>query len=388
MRPRIGVALQGDPGEPGSWSGVVEAVVDGLEQTGAEVVGIRAEIPAVSLVNERILRRTWAEAAADRSTGALSGLAGRAAVRRAGRLDGIVQLGSGFLLAPAIPLVTYEDLTVAQAVTMPDETYRALSERHTRHWVARQRKVYARASACCVGSGFAKASVVGDYGVPAERVHVVGFARNAEPTHAARDWSQPRFLFVGREWERKNGPRVLRAFARLREEHPGARLDLVGGHPAIDEPGVTGHGLIRFGIAAERARYDALLAAATCLVMPSLFEAFGIAHLDAAAAGVPSIGTTLGGAAEAIGPGGVVVEATDDDAVLAAMRRLSDPGTAAAMGEAASRHAELFSRRAVAERLLRALRPPGVDVEALAPFLDTPGVVAASAPVPAEDLAG
>ena len=54
-----------------------------------------------------------------------------------------------------------------------------------------------------------------------------------------RDWSRPRFLFVGVDWRRKNGAAVLDAFEEVRRVVPAASLDLVGNHPEIDAPGVT-----------------------------------------------------------------------------------------------------------------------------------------------------
>jgi hypothetical protein len=51
------------------------------------------------------------------------------------------------------------------------------------------------------------------------------------------------------------------------------------------------------------------------------------------------------------------------------MRRLTDPDRAAALGERARQHAERFTWRQVAERILRALRIPGVDHSDLAEFL-------------------
>jgi glycosyltransferase involved in cell wall biosynthesis len=91
-------------------------------------------------------------------------------------------------------------------------------------------------------------------------------------------------------------------------------------------------------------------------VMPSECEPFGMAYVEAAAASVPSIGTTVGGAADILGDdGGVLVAPGDEAALRDAMRRLADPGASGAMGEAAHRRAERFTWAAVAGRLLRAL---------------------------------
>ena len=379
---RIGVARQGDVLDPAAWSGVVAALIDGLRQAGAEVVPVPAHAPRFRRLNSLWLR-TYAAELADAPTAAVCSAAAARALRRAGHLDGVIQLGSGFTLPPGTRFVTFDDMTVRQARKTPDEPYRKLSERAVQRWIARQARIFESAAGCCAMSHWAAESIIGDYGIDPARVHVVGTARNEAAAPVARDWSRPRFLFVGREWERKNGPRLLRAFARVHAEHPEARLDLVGGHPPVDEPGVFGHGMLRHGDPDAQRRLRDLLQGATCLVMVATYEPFGAAFVDAGGAGLPSIGSSVGGARDAIGPGGLVVDPDGDDALANAMLRLSDPAFAERLGTAAIAHARLFDRRVVAERMLRALLgDAAADAQDLAPHLQaaTPPAVAADHP--------
>lgn len=373
--PRIAIAFQGDPTDPQAWSGVPAGIASGLSAAGAEPVAVDARFPGASRL-ANVLRMSWADATANRGFAAASSRTAERAVRRAG-VDGAVALGSGFALPASVPTVTYEDMTVAQALERDDPVYAALGERRARRWQERQKRIYERNRACCVASSWVARSVRDDYGVPIEKVHVVGVGRNAEAVEAeGRDWSQPRFLFVGADWERKRGAAVVEAFVTVRERQPTATLDLVGNHPPVEADGVTGHGRLRLDSSEGQRKYAELLSRATCFLMPSTYEPFGIAYVDAGAAGVPSIGTTVGGAPDAVGPGGRVVDPADPDALLEAMIDLSDPETARRRGELARQHAALLTWNAVAERLLRALRPPGLDLEGLAGFLDlspTPG---------------
>lgn len=352
----------------------------GLVETGAEAVGIRTE-PASRLVRAATynaisvayLRPHVAVAAAVRrarraaraSTGiaAVSSWAAPKALRQAGRLDGIIQIGAGYTLATDVPIVTLEDMTVAQMRRHPYEGWDLLSERAFDSRVARQQRAYDQAVACALTSPWAAESVIRDYGIAPEKVHVVGVGRNHTAPEAARDWSRPRFLFVGMDWLHKNGPMVLRAFARLREERPDARLDVVGRHPPLDAPGVTAHGVLRLDVPEQSERLERLFAQATCFVMPSQYDASAIAYVEAADAGLPSIGTSNGGSDYLIGDGGVVVDPRDEGALLAEMRRLADPETAARTGAAAKIRSELFTWSAVARRLVRAL--DGAPSEAL-----------------------
>lgn len=368
---RIAIVLQGNADDPGAWSGVPAGLASGFEAAGCEPVPIDALFPGSRTVS-RALRMSWADESAHPLYARACGIAADRGLRAAAPLDGAVAIGSGYLLSTDVPFATYEDMTLAQALSLPDPTYESLSERAAARWRARQGKAYGRATACCVSSEWAASSIRDDYGVDAAKVHVVGFGRNSDPRDVDRDWSTPRFLFVGGDWERKRGGAVVEAFAAVRERHPDATLDLVGGHPPIDEPGVTGHGFIPMGTPEGRDRYASLLMRATCFVLPSAYEPFGISYLDAGAWGVPSIGTTVGGAPSAIGDGGRVVDPSNGETLRRAMLELADPDTAQRLGARAHERTELFTWRAVAERILRALSPPGVDVSELAPFLEPP----------------
>jgi glycosyltransferase involved in cell wall biosynthesis len=86
-------------------------------------------------------------------------------------------------------------------------------------------------------------------------------------------------------------------------------------------------------------------------VMPSKLEPYGIVYAEAASAGLPSIGTSVGGSRDSIGSGGVLVDPEDEAALVAAMRRLSDPGTARSLGERALEHSKKNTWQAVAKRV-------------------------------------
>ena len=165
----------------------------------------------------------------------------------------------------------------------------------------------------------------------------------------------PRFLFVGFDWERKNGDGVVRSFARVRESIPGARLDIVGSDARVGVEGVVGHGRLSLSDYDDRRRLDGLFETATCFVMPSWSEPAGISYLEAAAAGVLSIGSTVGGSADLIGDGGCVVDPGDEQALLDAMLTLSNPVAAREAGARALRRADRFTWVEVARRILAAL---------------------------------
>lgn len=355
---RVVLASVGDPESTATWSGVTAGVLGGLRELGVASAGLNV---ALAPGLEQAMLATAAAATANRfdAEGAaltmrVRSLRARRAFARA-RVDGVIQIGTSFRLPPHIPFVTLEDMTLRQGSTV-HPVFSRMSTRGVAGWEARRREIYAHARMCTVASRWAAASLLDDYALAPERVGVVGFGATHTASVPTRAWTQPRFLFVGIDWERKGGPAVLRAFARLREAHPDAVLDLVGGHPPVHEPGVNAHGVLSRAHDGDRELILELFARATCFVMPSLVEPFGIAYVEAACAGVASIGTSVGGAPDVIGSdGGVVVGPGDEAALLAAMLRLADPDTARRMGGAARERSELYTWRKVAERLLRAL---------------------------------
>jgi glycosyltransferase involved in cell wall biosynthesis len=149
-----------------------------------------------------------------------------------------------------------------------------------------------------------------------------------------------------------------------------ATLDVIGGHPPLQQAGVSFHGVLSQAREQEREIILGLFARATCFVMPSLVEPFGIAYVEAASAGIPSIGSSMGGPRDVIGTdGGAVVAPNDEDALLEAMLRLAEPETARRMGDAARERSALYTWPKVAERLLRALGLSAPGGRGLAEFL-------------------
>jgi glycosyltransferase involved in cell wall biosynthesis len=387
----LGMAAMADPEDPSANSGWPASVLGALREVVGRVVAVsdtpapaseRAALLAGALIGLRPAdlahprtsrSRLWTAGKASLPYAAARARAVRLGLAEAGRLDGFVQNGADYRAPAGLPMATYQDSTVVQALAAyPWAHLAGLARGEIAGLIRRQRAAYQSAAGCCTFSHWVAESITADYGIAPEKVHVVGLGSNgsfAHVDHRARDWQRPRFLFVGFDWARKNGEMLLTAFEQVRASFPEATLDLVGGHPRIAIDGVTGHGPLAMGDAAGRARLTALYGTATAFVMPSLHEPAGTVHVEAAAAGIPSIGTSNGGAATCIGEAGYVVDPGDPAELVRAMLSLCDPDTAARMGALGREHAKQFTWRKVAERLVRALRLPGVDVSGCASFL-------------------
>jgi glycosyltransferase involved in cell wall biosynthesis len=262
----------------------------------------------------------------------------RNSARRIGQLGAEFDLAVqvyGLFQAQGAPYVAYIDNTME------------LSTRFWPGWVpgdpaaaiAYERRLYHGARHVFAVGTLMRDSVVEAYGVPAERVSVVGGGANFDtlPEIGARS-HEPVILFVGREWERKGGDVLAAAFRRVRERVPGARLRVVGTDGAPDEPGIE-----RVGTVDSRAELADLYAQAAVFCLPSRYEGYGFSISEAMAYGLPCVVTRVGALDEVVvdGETGIVCERDDADALAEALLRvLEDPDAGDRLGAASRRRVE------------------------------------------------
>jgi len=162
-----------------------------------------------------------------------------------------------------------------------------------------------------------------------------------------------RVLFVGRTDPRKGLGTLLRAMPRLAE----ARLDLVGVEPAelaALHPDAPERWIAHGRVSDERRR--ALLDRADVMVAPSLEgESFGLVLVEAMAAGVPVVASSIPGYLPVLAGLGLLVPAGDVEALTATLQDLEqNRGQLRRLGEGGRRAAERFDWSRVTPRVVRA----------------------------------
>ncbi len=182
-------------------------------------------------------------------------------------------------------------------------------------------------------------------------------------TDAPTRWQgRPLLAFAGRLVHEKGLQELIKALPLLRQELPELRLVVAGAGPQLADQqdraaryGVSD--LICWAGFLDAAELAGLLAAADLVVVPSLYEPFGMVALEAQLAGTPVAVADTGGLAELVEPGrtGVRFRPEDPAAIAGAVRGVvADPAAARRWAAAAQRRArQEFGWAAVAARTAR-----------------------------------
>jgi glycosyltransferase involved in cell wall biosynthesis len=273
--------------------------------------------------------------------------------------DVVLQLGVLFDSTWAdspVPVVLYTDNTSAITARHPAAGRHAFNTREQADWMALEKECYRRAMHICVRAAVVQRSLVADYNIPAEKITVIGGGVNYTPLPVLpyRDLSRaPSVLFVGRDFRRKGGDLVLKAFVRARPQCPDARLLVVTGERIPS--GLPMAGVQQLDIGWDREALASLYQRADLFILPSRQETWGDVLLEAMAFGLPCIGVTGQAMEEIIQPGvtGELAPPEDVGALAGALTSLLvDRTLRVRMGQAARTRAETqFTWEQVVERL-------------------------------------
>ena len=245
---------------------------------------------------------------------------------------------------PAVPVVSLvHDL---QYLAYPEFFEPADRHERDRHF----RQVCQVAARLICVSEFTRASVLAHSGLPPGKVVAIPSAPHKRLTVPAA--SPGRYLlYPANFWRHKNHELLLIAFGIYRAAHPQSdlKLTLTGApSPRRDElqEAVRRMGLapwVDFAGYLPDEAFAALLAGASAMIFPSLFEGFGMPVLEAMAAGVPVLCGNLTSLPEVAGDAALLFDPRRPAAIVAAIERLeSDPPLRAALVERGRRHAAEF----------------------------------------------
>src|SRR5205823_11274528 len=165
---------------------------------------------------------------------------------------------------------------------------------------------------------------------------------------------------------------LIEAFRRVREQIPEASL-LVAGPSSlvVREPGITVLGDLNKNEPEGWAALANAYGSADVFCLPTRFEPFGIAFIEAMYFGLPCIGTNAWAVPEMIADGetGFTVPIDDVPALTdRLLRLLNDSALARRMGQAGRTRAECyFTWEGVVQRMMQAIGPVLDDNERCCP---------------------
>jgi glycogen synthase len=175
-------------------------------------------------------------------------------------------------------------------------------------WIAdRERDGLLAADKVIAVSSYTKQLLVSHYGIAEDKIAVVHNGHDKEPVKAAPAPAKnlPLVLFVGRLTVQKNPVQFLEVARVIRDHRPDVQFVMAGDGPMLEELinracAMDLADCMIFSGKASRAEVEALYRKASCFVMPSLSEPFGLVALEAIGHGVPVVLSKQSGASEVI----------------------------------------------------------------------------------------
>ena len=260
-------------------------------------------------------------------------------------------------------------------VTVHDITYLLFPSHFSRWWVTYLQIVMPpairSAAAIICGSEHSKRDIAKTYGIAPGKIHVIPYGVDHERFHPGialdEDWARSLgirrgyVLHVGSFSYRKNIPTLLRAIARLRSKGKWENRQLVlagsqdvsmrGAHEVFEtireldlkeSVVLTGH--------IPEQHIPCLYAGAAALVIPSLYEGFGLPVLEAMAAGTPVVASNTSSLPEVAAGAALLVPPEDELALTSAIEDvLENRSTAEELRRSGLERARQFSWQRTAE---------------------------------------
>ena len=212
------------------------------------------------------------------------------------------------------PLALWTGATFGAMVGFyPD--YGSLSKRAVRAGMDLDTRALERASVAFYTSEWAARSAIELHGADVAKVEVVPYGANMPIAYtgeeiagvvAKRSPEECRLLFVGVDWRRKRGDRVVEIARLLNERGLPTQVDAVGSapdHPSALPSWVRLHGFVDKSTEEGVARLRELFERAHFLVHPAEAEAFGVVFCEAAGHGVVALASRVGGIPSAVREG-------------------------------------------------------------------------------------
>lgn len=239
------------------------------------------------------------------------------------------------------------------------------------HSLKCKQKEAARFYRNCAGvftmSDWLKRYMVQNMGISENKVHHVGGGCSVDVSLIDTSHKKGnKFLFVGKDWPRKNGDLVVHAFEKLLQLHPELEPELYIAGPSsppssvVDKKNVHFLGRLSYQ---ELAQYYNLC---DYFVMPSNSEPYGLVFVEALIFGLPCIGKDCYAMPEFIqnGKNGYLIQDNDVEQLVDAMEKLLLDGSSLSdyVKKQHNFYVSEYSWDNVAKRILTVMENEGFDI--------------------------
>ena len=339
-----------DPYDARTWSGSALRLAQALEQAKMldQAIGLRLPLlqdVALKVRNFSPSRHNW-RLKFYLDTAYRKALTQSAAKKIAAleSTSALLQIGAMYSLPRAtkhrVPCFSYHDGNIMEALKS-GYGFAGVPAKRIDEAIRYEREAAQEMTAVFTFSEYLRTSFIVDFGLDQNRVFNVGGGINLDEIPMPRgdkNYGSREILFVGVDFERKGGNELLSAFRIVRETLPDARLHIVGPHhlpKRATEPGITFYGNLNKSILAQRSELYRLYRESSVFVLPSRYEPFGVAPLEAMLFELPCIVTDGWALREFVIPGvnGALIEKGSVDSLATALLSfLSSPDQLAEMG--------------------------------------------------------
>jgi glycosyltransferase involved in cell wall biosynthesis len=365
--PSVVAVVPGSPYDPLTWSGCSPFFLNALERSGCLAGAVGGVVPplqhkAIAALLAHPKRNVW------RFRAHASVLQRRLATHYGFRELASIDPSSYDTILQTLNLFDFTGVRGKRTVSYNDTNLLAMTKFYPevanpnstviRSALRYESGVYERTDLLFTMSRWAADTFIRDVGIKASKLEPVGAGINVadpEPCPNKR-YDTKNILFIGRDFYCKGGYTLLEAFERVRAEMPAATLTLIGSRDVPPVPaGVTSLGFVSKRTPGGAQTIIDAYHNASVFVMPSLWEPFGIAILEAQAHALPCVGSDAFAMTELIRDteAGYVVTPKDSAGLARALLSLlKDPTACAQMGaNGRRRQQEYYTWGGVAQRI-------------------------------------
>jgi glycosyltransferase involved in cell wall biosynthesis len=204
-----------------------------------------------------------------------------------------------------IPFILFSDVTYEQVKIH----YRKSDDRNVEPCINLEKQLLDNSFRIIYCSEWIKNRVIDIYNIDPDKIDVVELGANIPtPTNYSVDINMDvcRLIYIGKDWRRKGGDKVMQAYKILKEEDFPCTLTIIGSVPdeiPSEDRNITIIPFLDKSKPEHLAKLCKILSESHFLVLPTKFDAYGIVFCEASAYACPSIASNVGGVGQPVNEG-------------------------------------------------------------------------------------